>query len=102
MALKMHIMTYADYQIDSIKIDYLACVAGVQRGGRGEVKFEARSLGSGKRSLPDPNDCASRSSRISGLNITSPSLPLVRRRIYPEHYSEIKQNVLKMIKPMRY
>ena len=47
----------------------LACVAGVQRGGREKVKFEreARSLGS-----EDPNDGASRSPCTSRTNFPSP------------------------------
>ena len=56
-------------------------VAGVQRGGREEVKFEreARSLGCGMDPFPDTNDRASpRSPRTSHSNLISflPSSPL--------------------------
>ena len=44
-------------------------MAGVQRGGRGEVKFE-------REARSDPNDRASRSPRTLHSNLTSPLPPL--------------------------
>ena len=75
-----------DYRRDQITAWIMvACVASIQREGRGEVKFEhevrgeceARSLGS---SLPDPNNSTSLSPHTSHSNLTSsPSLPFVCR-----------------------
>ena len=71
--------------------DFLPCMAGVRRGGRGELNLSAKFEESVKRDRwdlggnPDPNDrasrspCTSRSFRTSRSNLTFPSLPLVRR-----------------------
>ena len=69
-----HIKRYQITKVPSTLI--LACVAGVQRGGRGEVEFEREA-----RSLRAPNDRAfvalsSRSRRASRSHSTSPPSPL--------------------------
>ena len=46
---------------------FLACVAGVQRGGRGEVECEREARSLGARREQAPNDRASRSHSTSPL-----------------------------------
>ena len=57
---------------------FLACVAGVQRGGRGEVKFEreVRSLGSGRDSSQIPTIALPALLALPALEFNFPLSPL--------------------------
>ena len=54
----------------------LACVAGVQRGGRGKINLSAKHVLAGVH-FQDPNDRASHS------NLTSPLPPLCKQAAIP-------------------
>lgn len=73
------------YNVYSAALSRLACVTSIQRGSRGEVKFEHEVQGESKVQLLG-YDHAWRSPHASHSTLTSPSFPFVRKphRLKPE------------------
>lgn len=66
------------YNVYSAALSRLACVTSIQRGSRGEVKFEHEVQGESKVQLLG-YDHAWRSPHASHSTLTSPFLPFVRK-----------------------